>query len=86
MVANPEERYPRAFAVSLLLLAAVVLFSLESGRWWAVNVPQADAETAAIVGWALGAGAALVVNRLARWLDSHESFLADIERRLGGDA
>ena len=84
MVEKPEERYPRTFALFILVMAAVVLGSLELVQLYAQAV-QVNSNGPAIVGWALGAGAVLVMNRLGRWLDAREPTIQRIERRLGGD-
>jgi len=84
MVDNPEERYPRAFTAITIVSAAAVLGSLGLAQWYARTV-AVDADTLAIVGWALGAGAMMVMYRCTGWLDSREGLVARIERRLGGD-
>lgn len=85
MVEKPEERYPRAFAAFILAVGVVFIASIELAQWYAQTVPTSP-KSLVIVGWALGAGSVLVMNRLSRWLDDRESTLARIERRLGGDA
>ena len=80
-----EKRYPRVFALFILAMTVVVIGSLELAQWYAQAAPV-DSNGPAIVGWALGAGAVLVMNRLGRWLDEREATLARLERGLGGDA